>query len=54
MGRAAAEGVTFVKGADFFLSGGGEESVRLAFSFATADEIGEGVARLAASVPVAA
>jgi 2-aminoadipate transaminase len=53
MQRAAAAGVTFVKGADFFLSGGGEESVRLAFSFATADEIGEGVARLAASVPVA-
>ena len=41
--RATAAGVTFVKGSDFFLGPGGEESARLAFSFATADEIDEGI-----------
>jgi 2-aminoadipate transaminase len=44
--QAAEEGVTFVKGADFYFSGGGEEAIRLAFSYATASEIEEGVARL--------
>ena len=44
--RALEAGVTFVKGSDFYVSGGGEESVRLAFSYATAPEIAEGVARL--------
>jgi DNA-binding transcriptional MocR family regulator len=43
---AAEEDVTFIKGADFFFHGGGEESARLAFSFATPDEIEEGIARL--------
>jgi 2-aminoadipate transaminase len=44
--RADTVGVTFVKGSDFFFTSGGEESVRLAFSYATPEEIGEGVARL--------
>jgi 3-hydroxyacyl-CoA dehydrogenase len=37
--RGEEAGVTFVKGSDFYFTGGGEESVRLAFSYATADEI---------------
>ncbi len=48
--RAAEAGVAFVKGADFFLDGGGRESARLAFSFPSPEEIREGVARLAALV----
>ena len=44
--QAAEAEVAFVKGSDFYFSGGGEESIRLAFSYATADEIDEGVARL--------
>ncbi len=41
-------GVTFVAGGDFFVRPeDGEGSARLAFSFASPDEIGEGVARLA-------
>jgi 2-aminoadipate transaminase len=48
-------GVTFVKGADFFLPGrGGDHAARLAFSFASPAEIEEGVARLAAQLPAAA
>jgi DNA-binding transcriptional MocR family regulator len=35
-----------VKGADFFVDGGGESAVRLAFSYATAEEIDEGIGRL--------
>jgi DNA-binding transcriptional MocR family regulator len=46
--RAEAAGVTFVKGADF---GGEPDSLRLAYSFVSVDEIGEGVARLAAALP---
>ncbi len=49
LARAEGEGVTFVKGSDFYLDAGGEESARLAFSFATADEIDDGIARLAGS-----
>ena len=45
--RATEADVTFVKGSDFYLGPGGEESARLAFSFATAEEIDEGIARLA-------
>jgi 2-aminoadipate transaminase len=41
--RAAAAGVTFVKGSDF---GGPPSSIRLAYSFVSPDEIREGVARL--------
>ena len=46
--QAEAAGVPYVKGADFFpRASGGHHSVRLAFSFASPDEIGRGVARLA-------
>ena len=46
--RAEAAGVTFVKGADFFPDGqGGGQSARLAFSYASPSEIGEGVSILA-------
>ena len=54
--RAEAVGVTFVRGSDFFAGGkGGQGSARLAFSFASPDEIREGVSRLATLVasPVA-
>jgi 2-aminoadipate transaminase len=46
LARASEEDVTFIKGADFFFHGGGEEAARLAFSFATAPEIDEGMGRL--------
>ena len=46
LARTTEEDVTFIKGADFFFHGGGEEAARLAFSFATASEIDEGIARL--------
>jgi 2-aminoadipate transaminase len=53
--RAEADGVTFVKGSDFFPpAGGGDQSARLAFSYVSTDEISEGVARLAALVPAGA
>jgi DNA-binding transcriptional MocR family regulator len=45
--RAEAAGVTFVPGTDFFADGGGTRSLRLAFSFVSTEEIGDGVARLA-------
>jgi 2-aminoadipate transaminase len=47
--RAAACGVTFVPGREFFLAGGGEDALRLAYSFASPAEIAEGVARLASA-----
>jgi 2-aminoadipate transaminase len=43
---AGEEDVVFIKGADFFFHSGGVESARLAFSFATAHEIDEGITRL--------
>ena len=46
LAHADEAGVTFVKGADFFVDGGGESAIRLAFSYATAEEIDEGIARL--------
>lgn len=46
--RAEAAGVTFIKGVDF---GGGPDTLRLAYSFVSPDEIAEGVARLAAVLP---
>jgi 2-aminoadipate transaminase len=49
--RAEEAGVTFVPGTDF---GGGPESLRLAYSFVSLDEIVDGVARLAAALPVPA
>ena len=52
--RAAEQGVTFIKGSDFYLDAGGERSARLAFSFATAAEIDEGIHRLAPLVREAA
>jgi DNA-binding transcriptional MocR family regulator len=46
LAQAGEVDVTFVKGADFYWNGGGETSVRLAFSYATPTEIDEGIARL--------
>jgi len=43
---AAERGVAFVKGTDFLLDGG-ENTLRLAYSGVTADQIDEGIARLA-------
>jgi 2-aminoadipate transaminase len=46
--QAEQAGVTFVKGTDFFVpGGGGQRSLRLAFSFVSPEEIADGVARLA-------
>jgi DNA-binding transcriptional MocR family regulator len=45
---AKERGVAFVKGTDFLLEGGGN-ALRLAYSGVTADQIDEGVARLAES-----
>lgn len=44
--QADEAGVVFCKGADFYFDGGGESSMRLAFSYATPDEIDEGIGRL--------
>ena len=52
--RAAERGVTFVRGADFYPDGRGEESARLAFSFPSVEEIHEGITRLGALVRAAA
>ena len=52
--RGNEAGVTFVKGSDFNIEGGGPTPARLAFSFATAEEIGVGVERLAGLVREAA
>ena len=46
---AAERGVAFVKGTDFLLEGG-ENTLRLAYSGVTADQIDEGVKRLADAV----
>jgi DNA-binding transcriptional MocR family regulator len=46
---AAERGVAVVKGSDFLLDGG-EHSLRLAYSAVTADQIPEGVRRLAAAM----
>jgi 2-aminoadipate transaminase len=51
LGRAEQAGVTFVKGTDF---GGPTDSLRLAYSFVSPDEITEGVGRLASALPVPA
>jgi DNA-binding transcriptional MocR family regulator len=48
--RAKEAGVTVVKGTDFYAGAGGEESLRLAFSFVSVDEIREGIRRLGALV----
>jgi len=44
--RSTEGGVTFVKGADFFANGGGESSLRLAFSYETPERITQGVTLL--------
>ena len=46
---AASRGVAFVKGTDFLLEGG-ENTMRLAYSGVTADQIEEGIERLAAAL----
>ncbi len=47
LARAVEEGVSFVKGSDFYPEGrGGASAARLAYSFATPAEIAEGVGRL--------
>jgi 2-aminoadipate transaminase len=51
LSRAEENGVTFVKGTDF---GGAPNTLRLAYSFVSVDEIAEGVERLAAVLPVSA
>jgi DNA-binding transcriptional MocR family regulator len=51
LAAAEREGVTFVRGADF---GGGHDEARLAFSFASPDQIREGIERLAALLPAVA
>jgi DNA-binding transcriptional MocR family regulator len=47
------EGVTFVRGSDFFAGPGGESSLRLAFSYEAPAVIEEGVRRLASAVRAA-
>jgi 2-aminoadipate transaminase len=54
LGEAVDVGVTFIKGADFFWNVGGDEAARLAFSFATVEEIETGIARLGELVSRAA
>ena len=49
---AAERGVQFVKGTDFLLEGG-ENTLRLAYSGVTPEQIDEGVARLAEALPLA-
>jgi 2-aminoadipate transaminase len=52
---AARAGVAVVRGADFFPGGeGGRSGLRLAFSYASPDEIAEGITRLASVVPLRA
>jgi len=46
--RAEQSGVTFVPGTDF---GAGSNTLRLAFSFVSPDEIADGVSRLASALP---
>jgi DNA-binding transcriptional MocR family regulator len=46
--RAEKSGVTFVKGTDF---DGAPDTLRLAYSFVSVDEIADGVSRLAAALP---
>jgi len=48
-----AEGVTFVPGSDFFCGPGGENAIRLAFSYESPSAIEEGVRRLASAVRAA-
>ena len=55
LAEAEKAGVTFVKGTDFYAGGaGGEQSLRLAFSFVSPEEIAEGVSVLGSLVRAAA
>jgi 2-aminoadipate transaminase len=47
------EGVTFVRGSDFFAGPGGESSLRLAFSYEAPGSIEEGMRRLASAIRAA-
>ena len=49
--RAQAEGVPFVKGADFFADGAGGTALRLAFSAVLPPQIAVGIERLGALIP---
>ncbi|NNJ08728.1 PLP-dependent aminotransferase family protein [Chloroflexales bacterium ZM16-3] len=44
--RAAREGVSFLPGVNCYANGQGDDAIRLAFSFLSADQIQEGVARI--------
>jgi 2-aminoadipate transaminase len=46
LARAEEAGVAFIKGPDFYLDGGGESSLRLAFSYERPEAIDEGISRL--------
>jgi DNA-binding transcriptional MocR family regulator len=46
LAEADKAGVAFIKGADFFHAGGGESSLRLAFSYEPPEAIDEGISRL--------
>jgi DNA-binding transcriptional MocR family regulator len=50
LARATEAGVTFVRGADFFPTEGGESSARLAFSYEAPERIAEGIRILAGLV----
>jgi DNA-binding transcriptional MocR family regulator len=50
LGRATEAGVTFVRGADFFVDGGGTSAARLAFSYEPPGRIAEGIRVLASLV----
>jgi len=50
LARAEEAGVTFVQGTDF---GGAPDTLRLAYSFVSVEEIVDGVGRLAAALPAA-
>jgi len=50
LGRATEAGVTFVRGADFFVDGGGTSAARLAFSYEPPERIAEGLRLLASLV----
>jgi DNA-binding transcriptional MocR family regulator len=50
LARAEAEGVTFVKGSDFYPDGAGGNAARLAFSYASASEIDSGISSLGSLV----
>jgi DNA-binding transcriptional MocR family regulator len=46
LAQADEAGVAFIKGPDFFFHGGGESSMRLAFSYERPEAIDEGISRL--------